>query len=340
RCMILKGFCLLFSLLLDHPLSKCSYDCPIKHYTSTYGAQCSDACEDRGSDYYWCNTREGWDYCSPYNNVDYKGNTCHKDYPCSKDGQDYYWCYLEKGGWDYCAQVLPKTMTHYTRYQEECINACQYQKNGDYYWCYTQDNSWDYCSPQADFTYKLQSCRPDHNCGTRGKSYSWCYTTYDDDWDYCGFTHFDGCMYSQQRRRKRSPNNPNKVCKWKNNNINKYITVTQEDAQNTIASCTGSLRNEALGLIERWDNQLLPNQPRSNLVHSENFRIDLQGFVNVNNQRCYNLQVQRNKPRSKGESTTVSQVICPIDIPNKTLRWAFGQSLRNRSKIKIITTNE
>uniref|UniRef100_A0A3B4T3F5 Uncharacterized protein n=1 Tax=Seriola dumerili TaxID=41447 RepID=A0A3B4T3F5_SERDU len=191
-----------------------------------------------------------------------------------KEGQKYYWCYLEEGGWGYCAQMLPKTMTHYTRYQEECINPCQYQKKGDYYWCYTQD-SWSYCSPQADFTYKFKSCRPDHNCGTHGQNYTWCYIT-DDDWDYCGLTHFDACMQTEQD-----------LCNWKDNN-NRFFTVTEEDAQNTIASCTGVLRNEALGLIERWDNQLLPNQPRSNLVSSENFRIDLQGIINVNIQTTYN----------------------------------------------------
>uniref|UniRef100_A0A3B4XSI1 Uncharacterized protein n=1 Tax=Seriola lalandi dorsalis TaxID=1841481 RepID=A0A3B4XSI1_SERLL len=213
------------------------------YYTSTYGAECSDACEDRGSGYYWCNTQKGWDYCSPSNNVDYKGNICHKDYTCSREGQNYYWCYLEKGGWGYCAQMLPKTMTHYTRYQEECINPCQYQKNGDYYWCYTKD-SWSYCSPQADFTYKFKSCRPDHNCGTHGQNYTWCYIT-DDDWDYCGLSHFDACMQTE------------------------FFTVTEEDL----------LRNQPRSNLTFYNlqvqqnkhiisNQLVPQTPTKGVVNN------------------------------------------------------------------------
>ncbi|XP_071359753.1 uncharacterized protein [Trachinotus anak] len=314
-----------------HFEQQCYDDCPIKHYTLKYGVQCTDACEQRGYDYYWCNSQKGWDYCSPSNNVDYKGNPCLQDHPCGKHGEDYYWCNLVKGGWDYCAPVLPKTTTHQTRYQEDCIGDCQYKKNGDYFWCYTE-NSWGYCSPIPHLTYKGESCRSDHKCITYDQSYSWCYTTDNDDWDYCGFTSDDDCKYSLQRRRKRTPNDPNEICSWTDNN-GREITATEQDARNNIADCSNRLRREALDLINEWNNQRLGNQARSNLISSDNLRIDLQGVFNVDNQLCYNLQIQVNKPRCRGESTTLSQIICPVDTPAEQMRWAFKRSLEKRTKV-------
>ena len=30
-----------------------------------YNEPCTDACAGRGKDYFWCNTIDSWDYCSP-----------------------------------------------------------------------------------------------------------------------------------------------------------------------------------------------------------------------------------------------------------------------------------
>ncbi|KAG7235237.1 hypothetical protein INR49_003080 [Caranx melampygus] len=288
---------------------ECSFDCQIKHYTSTYGVQCDDYCGQRGESYHWCNSREGWDYCSPSNNVDYYGNPCHKDYPCNKYGQKYYWCYLETGGWDYCGQVLPRTKTHMTRYGDACTDACRYGDSEEYYWCYTE-NSWGYCSPQPDVTYQNVPCRSDHRCETHGYDYSWCYTNYNDDWDYCGVTSLIPCMHPMSRRSKRSPDNP-RICTWEDNN-HRVITVTEEDAEDDITRPTNNIRDEALELIQQWEDYLLRDQPVSGVLTSQHLHLDIQSIIIVNNQRCYNLQIQLKKSRSKGESTTISQLICTL----------------------------
>ena len=68
-----------------------------------YGVQCLGECKPhfvRELTYYWCDTRDGWDYCSPKPYVDIHGLKC-KD-SCGPKWHRYSWCRREIGGWEYC----------------------------------------------------------------------------------------------------------------------------------------------------------------------------------------------------------------------------------------------
>uniref|UniRef100_A0A3B1JFT4 Uncharacterized protein n=1 Tax=Astyanax mexicanus TaxID=7994 RepID=A0A3B1JFT4_ASTMX len=89
-----------------------------------------------------------------------------------------------------------------------------------------------------------------------------------------------------------------------------------------------SLRKEITELIAKWNNGYLRDKAKSGLIKSKNLRIDLQGVFPRENQRYYNLQIQINRPRINGESTTVSQVLIPVDpeIPASYVHRAFTES--------------
>lgn len=325
---------LLLTVLLCLSPWPVSGQCPnsvtgVSHYTSNYDAQCYDLCQKQKEDYYWCHTKNGYDYCSPRHNFDYKGNACHKDYPCEKYGKTYYWCYLEKGGWDYCGRLEPKSVIHQTYYLNECIDDCQYNAKDDYFWCHIAGNTWGYCSPFADFTYKNEPCTT--KCEKNGKSYSWCKIK--GGWDYCGIVSFGDCYLTS--RRKRQIGESNQVCSVVQDNVNYKFTIRPDN--NAITSPNRSLRTEAADLINRFENQGLGNQARSNLVTSQNLRIDLQGLFNRGNQRFYNLQIQWNIQRSNRRSTTLAQIMVPIDTPAGIMREAFRLSLERQARIEVQT---
>ncbi|ROL50858.1 hypothetical protein DPX16_15102 [Anabarilius grahami] len=154
------------------------------YYGSTTGAVCHNNCDQIYHDYYWCNTAEGWDYCSPSENRDYMNKQCREDRPCGKYDKNYNWCRLKEGSWGYCGLVKPKTLVRRTKYDHFCVDKCQRHEKKDYYWCHTA-SSWDYCSPDVDVTYKNKPCRSDHSCDSHGYSYNWCWTS-ESDYDYCG----------------------------------------------------------------------------------------------------------------------------------------------------------
>ncbi|XP_047197687.1 uncharacterized protein LOC118098987 isoform X2 [Hippoglossus stenolepis] len=312
---------------------QCIDECPAMHFTSKYDVQCSDRCEQRGYDYYWCNSLRGWDYCSPGEDIDYKGNPCRN--ACGKHGESFYKCLLWEGHWDKCARVEPKAMIYKTRYHRQCVDSCQYYDSyfTDYFRCH-DGHCWEYCSPLQDHTYKNEPCRPDHKCGSYGKSYTWCYTTFDNDWDYCGVIGPGECVFSQTSRAKRQPNNPRVICTTEEDNTRRVTTFTEE-GDSTIAQTNRKLRNEALDLINRWNNQHLSNQSRSELITSSNLRLYNQGLFNRNNQRCYNLQIQLNGQRASGRSTTVAHIIVPDDTSAEYMRWAFRESLQRQVSVVL-----
>ncbi|XP_060933492.1 uncharacterized protein LOC133010086 isoform X2 [Limanda limanda] len=320
----------------------CLRDCPKKHFTSTYDLPCIDSCDKRGYDYYWCKSRKGWDYCSPSNNVDYQGYTCDTRYPCDNYGENHLECYLRIGVWDKCARVEPRAMIYYTRDRKECIEECLYHESGGYFWCYTEDD-WDYCSPLPDHTYRNEPCRPDHDCRSYGQSYTWCYTTYNNNWDWCGIISPGECVFTQTHRAKRQTNNPRVICTREDdddNNNRRVTTFKDVGGQQYIKKPNKKLLNEALELINRWNNQRLSAEARSNLITSDHLRLDNQGLCNRNNQRCYNLQIQINGPRSPGQSTTVAQIIVPVDTSAEYMRFAFRESLRGNFRVELEVNNE
>lgn len=304
------------------------------YYTSIYEELCNDACETRGNDYYWCNTKEGWDYCSLLENRDYKGYTCRDEHSCGKYDESYYWCKRKVGSWGYCGKVEPKTMLHLSlTYQSVCIDACMYNSNKNYYWCHTE-KGWDYCSPAAGVTYRNEPCRSDHPCGTHFEKYTWCWT--DSNWDYCGLIKPNECSYVTSSRKRRELNNLILICTRTDKGNNKKTKFYAEPNPGAITD-VGRYRNEITNLISRWNNGYLVNQARSGLITSEHLRIDLQGIMNRYNQRYYNLQIQINTHRQSGTSTTVAQVIVPQneDIPDRYIRMAFIESFRRRARISV-----
>ncbi|CAI5652716.1 uncharacterized protein LOC109203547 isoform X1 [Oreochromis niloticus] len=316
----------------------------LNHYTLTYGMPCYDSCEMHSENYYWCHSTKGWNYCSPRKNVDYKGNACRQDHPCDTHGKDYHWCNLDKGGWDKCGRVEPKAVIHDTIYRKHCTDDCQYSNY--YFWCHIH-NSWSYCSPTPDVTYKGVPCRSDHNCGDHGYSYNWCYTTDNNDWDYCGVISPGECRYSVQPRTKRQPKEPNQtnlpevICTQEDidNNRRRVTTFRAVENHPDIAESHNYLA-EALGLINEWDGRGLGQQARSNLVNSSNLHIDLQGLFNRNNQQYYNLQVQVNSPRGSGESTTLAHIEVPEGTPLGYMRLALRESLQNRVRVSLEVTDQ
>merc|ERR1712211_62004 len=39
--------------------------CSLDEKHTRYGEDCTSACTNEGKDYFWCDTADGWDYCSP-----------------------------------------------------------------------------------------------------------------------------------------------------------------------------------------------------------------------------------------------------------------------------------
>ncbi|XP_069386469.1 COMM domain-containing protein 1 isoform X1 [Paralichthys olivaceus] len=328
----------------------CYNDCPKKYITSKYNVPCKDNCEMRGYDYYWCNSRMGWDYCSPSNNVDYQGFTCQT--PCDNYGEDYKECRLQSGEWSKCGRVEPRAMIHYTKKLKECIDSCQYYESGDYFWCFTEDG-WDYCSPLPHYTYKNEPCRPNHECGRHGKNYNWCYTTDNNDWDYCGTIGHGECEYSQTHGSQRQPEYSRVICTSRdddvddagydvyagdNNNNNRRVTFRHVAGHCNIKKPEKDIFIEALVLINKWNNQHLTDQARSSLIKSQHLHIDNQGLINRDNQRYHNLEIQFNQQHGRREST-VAHIIVPVDTSAEYMRLAFRESLEGQVRVEIEVDN-
>ncbi|KAK2865540.1 hypothetical protein Q7C36_001596 [Tachysurus vachellii] len=303
----------------------------LNYRTSTYRQLCYDDCQKHGN-YYWCNTKKGWDYCSLTPTTDYKGNECYDWHPCDLHGKDYYWCNTKSGEENYCGKVEQRTLLYISStYQSECRDGCSYDESESYYWCNT-DKGWDYCSPSPDVTYKGEPCRHDHFCDTHGYDYSWCRT--DSGWDYCGTieTIID-CRTSG--RWKRQPNNIVEICTKIDLGNRKVTKITAEPDDDAITDGR-TWRKEINELILQWSNNLLHNQAGT-LISIGNFRIDNQGLQNRNNRHYYNLQIQVNIPRRNRRSTTVAQVLMPVneDVPERYVQRAFGESFRRRARVFV-----
>lgn len=276
------------------------------YITSTYGAPCYDQCATRGYKYYWCHTRKGWDYCSPRPNVDYQNNPCEATHPCTKHDNSYYWCNLEKGGSGYCGLQTPKTLFFRSlTYTKLCGDNCEYYSNKDYYYCYTSEGYWDYCSPWPNVTYRGVPCRDDHSCDLHRKSYYWCYTDNDNSWDYCGLVEGIECQYSHRLRTKRQVRQDLYQC---TDSANRWVVTFVRNTVAKIATLVKrKLWKEIQSITSMWSNDLLTDQ-KGTLVKTNTFRIDMQGMVPRDNQRYYNLQIQMNVRRQKGQSTTYSRL--------------------------------
>uniref|UniRef100_A0A8C2AXH9 Uncharacterized protein n=1 Tax=Cyprinus carpio TaxID=7962 RepID=A0A8C2AXH9_CYPCA len=276
-------------------------------------------------------------YCSPQENIDSWGRQCSTD--CGKLGEDYYWCKTDTFSWGYCGLVMEDKNHYGSKTGALCYDhECQYHESGDYYWCHTAKD-WDYCSPDVKVTYKDNPCRSNHYCGLHGSSYNWCWTS-ESEYDYCGPIESAECTYiTSQHRNRRAPENRILIC-IREDKHNKRKTIFTAEPTTVDITDNRRWRNEARNLISRWNNGYLVDQARSNLITSDNLRIDMQRPINRNNQRYYNLQIQVNMPRVSGESTTVSQIIVPDGVPERYIRRAFLESFSRRARVFVDVSSQ
>ena len=310
------------------------------YITSTYGALCYDQCATRGYKYYWCHARKGCDYCSPRPNVDYQNNPCEATHPCTKHNKSHYWSNLEKGGSGYCGLQTPKTLFFRSlTYAKLCGDNCEYYSNKDYYYCYTSEGYWDFCSPWPNVTYRGVPRRDDHSCDLHRKSYNWCYTDDDNSGDKCVLVEGIECQYSHRLRTKRQVRQDLYQCTDSGNR--RRVTFVRNTAANIAILEGKQLLKEIQRIISMWSNDRLTTQPTSRLRETDTFRIDMQGMVNLGNQRYHNLQIQRKVQRQSGQSTTYSQVLVPQNlegVPTRYVRRAFVLSYKDRAGITIIVS--
>uniref|UniRef100_A0A4W6DZK9 Uncharacterized protein n=1 Tax=Lates calcarifer TaxID=8187 RepID=A0A4W6DZK9_LATCA len=227
--------------------------------------------------------------------------------------------FLTKGGWGRCGRVESKTTIHQTTKLKDCTDDCQYHKSGKYSWCHTEDG-WGYCSSNPDHTYKDVTCRPNHKCGAYGQTYSWCYTTDNNDWDYCGLISTRECKCSPQHRTKRAP--PQREIERRGDQNGKQELVL------TVES-----------VINEWtdDKVALLGDKAGTVIKSKNLRIDNQGKIDRDEKEYHNLQIQINKPRKPGESTTIAQITAPFGTLAEDMRWAFDYSLTHGVRVWMET---
>uniref|UniRef100_A0A8C1T1B2 Tubulin polymerization promoting protein n=1 Tax=Cyprinus carpio TaxID=7962 RepID=A0A8C1T1B2_CYPCA len=214
-----------------------------------------------------------------------------------------------------------------------CVEDCK--PDGGEYKCKTIDKDGRsqnmYCSPQENMDYWGRQCRADSMCGKYGEDYCWCRINIF-SWGYCGLVKADkklidsgeGTHITSRHRNRRDP----EVIDTEDDQGNHIKTIfTAVAAPRDITDGT-RYRNEAENLIGRWTNVHLGNQARSKLITSEHLRIDLQGHINRNNQRYYNLQIQV-------DNRTIAQIIIPDEIPERYVRRAFLESFNRRARVFI-----
>ena len=163
----------------------------VRYYTAE-NEICISECAKNGESANWCNTANGWGYCSIRKNVDQFERPCRSDYPCGKHGYSYSWCYVdldssENNGqdWGYCGNQ-EENLNMVASNGFFCTDKCQYYDSEKYYWCKTGNGAWDYCSPFEGLDYRNRRCRQGHYCDKYDKNYYWCYVDSDDTVGYCG----------------------------------------------------------------------------------------------------------------------------------------------------------
>ncbi|KAF5897421.1 uncharacterized protein DAT39_012881, partial [Clarias magur] len=261
-----------------------------KHYSSYYGRLCEESCATHGKDYLWCNTKNGWDYCSTEENIDSYGQPCREDHPCRTYGKRYHWCYTEAGSWGYCGAVItePRALFYKgSNYMSPCWDDCLYDEKKKYFSCHTEEGL-DFCSPLPHATYKNELCRLDHFCGTHGgSSNTWCYTDSDDD-DKCGLISPGECQHIVPDPMKEDLKTV-MYCTWKDGKDEKVIRFNARQDL-TISTQASKWKNEIINFIGKWKNSNLSPETSYTPITSENLRFE-QRLMDEGGQHSYNLQV-------------------------------------------------
>lgn len=103
--------------------------------------------------------------------VTVNGDYCQPDHKCDyHDGYKYKWCKTTSSSWDYCCL-------------KDCLST-DYQSSIPT--CDVGNGTNQTCSMRSSIiTVKGGRCRQDHECALHGNGYYWCYTDFDNNWDYC-----------------------------------------------------------------------------------------------------------------------------------------------------------
>lgn len=76
------------------------------YLSSTYGSKCLNDClYNENWKYFWCDTDDGWDFCSPRSHVTYKDEPCRSDHFCAAHETSYTWCFTNSG-YDKCGLII------------------------------------------------------------------------------------------------------------------------------------------------------------------------------------------------------------------------------------------
>ena len=308
----------------------------IAHVTSMFGEVCYDRCGTHGGSYYYCNSRSGWDFCSPSLNVDHHGKACKSDHPCGKHGLMNRWCRSNAdSGWGYCGDVERKLTRYTSRYKKLCLDDCAYDASKDYYYCITNTSGhWEYCSPVPDVSYKNKMCNTNHFCGLHGKNYYWC--NIGSSWDYCGLVERDKCDGKTRWKRADPPVDKLNCIVDQGNNVEVNYLVFGGDHMSTGAS-RSSIHDAEQVIRAYTDDSLWRRQ--GNLISINDWRLDMQGSFNRDDVRYNNLQLQLNENRQgANHRTTYAAVLVPVEgvTPGYTGPRRIRHALRKSFQLGMI----
>uniref|UniRef100_A0A803JZ46 Uncharacterized XB5852327 n=1 Tax=Xenopus tropicalis TaxID=8364 RepID=A0A803JZ46_XENTR len=332
---------LLAAVLLNLPLALSK-----QLYTTSYGGTCTSPCARENTEYYWCKQKGGnnkwWDYCSPEEGYDTNYRQCLS--PCQRvQGSDHEQCFTDNG-WSKCGRVVEEFESYYTSDNALCASECK--RYGSYFTCTDTDGIVGKCSPLNNVTAKGVPCRIDHECGSYGYGYTWCYTDTSNNWEYCGKVIAD----CHPKRIKRAIEDDEEVCTVRDLGNRRELVLTAVTVpENNFRRPSIAQFSEASNLIATVTTGFcFPNNART-VTSSANIRLDMQGTHEHDGVRYLNVQLQLNQPRrgtpnSQDHSTTIAQILFPQDLDttvfSRYIRRALITSMRSAyhrppAKIKI-----
>ncbi|KAM4663302.1 uncharacterized protein O3C94_011535 isoform 1-T3 [Discoglossus pictus] len=283
-------------------------------YMTTNDGVCTTSCDKHDeTSYYWCEQKgysgSSWDYCSPSEGYDYTNEFCTST--CSTRGSSYRWCYKQSGGWNYCGHITEEVEQQYTRYNIQCINNCDIpDKSSSYFLCYDLNGNQEYCSPSNDVTIKGEPCRTNHQCGTYGETYHWCYIDDNDNWDYCGQINSE-CVTPIYQSHRRKRQTEEELCRIFDTG-NRRVTILRAETETRLRRPSRSQFTDASHVINMITADSSFSSNAGTMFTYNTVRLDVQGSFMRNNEMYINVQVQINGPRD-GQSS-VAQVLFPADF--------------------------
>ncbi|XP_056305820.1 uncharacterized protein LOC130217680 [Danio aesculapii] len=85
------------------------------HHRTHKNDVCINECRySKSKNYYWCDTVNSREYCSPEVDVTYRGIPCHPDHSCGLHGKSYNWCWTSETKRGYCGPIEPAECSYVT----------------------------------------------------------------------------------------------------------------------------------------------------------------------------------------------------------------------------------